>query len=284
MTDHAQTHDTSNRDADHAGLVPSHGISLNLPVSTDERPAAVRHVSVPSYQSPLRHHRRTSSRTQRVKETLDAHSHYGSSSDDGSAINRVNQYIIKQEIGRGSFGSVHLAEDQYGTEFAIKEFSKSRLRRRAQSNLLRGPHQKRPSTHLTAGPNFNIPIHRSPQNSSSPPSASGSLDLIKEEIAIMKKLDHNNLVSLIEVLDDPDEDSLYMVLEMCKKGVVMKVGLEERADPYEEEVCRCWFRDMILGIEYREFVQKLTVAQTSDSLQSMHKALSIAISNLTIAS
>lgn len=66
----------------------------------------------------------------------------------------------------------------------------------------------------------------------------------------MKKLNHNNLVSLIEVLDDPTEDSLYMVMEMCKKGVVMKVGLEERADPYDDEHCRCWFRDLILGIEY----------------------------------
>lgn len=66
----------------------------------------------------------------------------------------------------------------------------------------------------------------------------------------MKKLDHHNVVSLIEVLDDPEEDSLYMVLEMCKKGVVMHVGLEERAEPYNSETCRCWFRDMILGIEY----------------------------------
>ena len=66
----------------------------------------------------------------------------------------------------------------------------------------------------------------------------------------MKKLDHPNLVSLIEVLDDPTEDSLYMVMEMCKKGVVMKVGLDERADPYPEEKCRCWFRDLLLGIEY----------------------------------
>lgn len=66
----------------------------------------------------------------------------------------------------------------------------------------------------------------------------------------MKKLNHPNLVSLIEVLDDPEEDSLYMVLEMCKKGVVMKVGLDETAKPYSEEECRCWFRDLILGIEY----------------------------------
>lgn len=66
----------------------------------------------------------------------------------------------------------------------------------------------------------------------------------------MKKLNHNNLVSLIEVLDDPNEDSLYMVMEMCKKGVVMKIGLGERADPYDNEHCRCWFRDLVLGIEY----------------------------------
>jgi calcium/calmodulin-dependent protein kinase kinase 2 len=78
------------------------------------------------------------------------------------------------------------------------------------------------------------------------------VNLIKEEIAIMKKLDHPNLVSLIEVLDDPEEDSLYMVLEMCKKGVVMKVGLDERAEPYDVESCRCWFRDLVLGIEYRK--------------------------------
>ena len=91
-------------------------------------------------------------------------------------------------------------------------------------------------------------MHRiSPANSADD---NNSLNLIKEEIAIMKKLDHNNLVSLIEVLDDPQEDSLYMVLEMCKKGVAMKVGLEERAEPYDDETCRCWFRDMILGIEY----------------------------------
>lgn len=79
-----------------------------------------------------------------------------------------------------------------------------------------------------------------------------ALNLIKEEIAIMKKLNHPNVVNLIEVLDDPEEDSLYMVLEMCKKGVVMKVGLEAgHADPYDDETCRCYFRDMILGLEYR---------------------------------
>ncbi|KAF2720523.1 kinase-like protein [Polychaeton citri CBS 116435] len=228
---------------------PSHGIEIQLPEGIyHDRPAPVKHVSTPAYQSPLRHHKRAPSRSKAVKETLNARSHYGSSDDDGGSVHRINQYFIKQEIGRGSFGAVHLATDQYGQEFAVKEFSKSRLRKRAQSNLLRKPHQRRRPPHLAAGSGFNSPVHRFTQDTGS--QDDNALSLIKEEIAIMKKLSHNNLVALIEVLDDPNEDSLYMVLEMCKKGVVMKVGLDERAEPYSEEACRCWFRDMILGIEY----------------------------------
>ncbi|KAI6842696.1 Pkinase-domain-containing protein [Hortaea werneckii] len=242
-----------------AGIVPSHGISINLPDSSgglhpsSSRPHPVRHMSdpPPMYQSPIRHHKRAPSKSAEVKTTLNARSHYGSSDDDGGAVHRINQYIIKQEIGRGSFGAVHLAADQFGNEYAVKEFSKSRLRKRAQSNLLRKPNQQaRRSGHLAAGLGFNSPLHRHTSSDRIGAAENNSLELIKEEIAIMKKLNHNNLVALIEVLDDPDEDSLYMVLEMCKKGVVMKVGLEERAEPYTAEACRCWFRDMILGIEY----------------------------------
>lgn len=113
--------------------------------------------------------------------------------------------------------------------------------------MLRRP--RGPRRHGTGLNLPNSPMHRHPSEDDNE-NAKNPLYLIKEEIAIMKKLNHNNLVSLIEVLDDPTEDSLYMVMEMCKKGVVMKVGLEEQADPYEDEQCRCWFRDLILGIEY----------------------------------
>lgn len=174
------------------------------------------------------------------------------------AEHRINQYVIKQEIGRGSFGAVHIAKDQYGKEYvcnevatsppadrlqAIKEFSKARLRKRAQSHILRGPRRG-------GKQGFNSPLHRGPAGGSMDDVTPRSIDLIKEEIAIMKKLNHPNLVSLIEVLDDPSEDSLYMVMEYCKKGVVMRVSLGQRADPYPEDTCRYWFRDLILGIEY----------------------------------
>jgi calcium/calmodulin-dependent protein kinase kinase 2 len=133
---------------------------------------------------------------------------------------------------------------------AVKEFSKSRLRKRAQSHILRKPRSQQKQGHL-AGADFNSPLHRNPNaHPTNPETGGNAIDLIKEEIAIMKKLNHHNLCGLFEVLDDPREDSLYMVMEMCKKGIIMKVGLDQRSDPYDNESCRCWFRDLILGIEY----------------------------------
>lgn len=140
---------------------------------------------------------------------------------------------------------------------AIKEFSKSRLRRRARSNFLRRPREGRRPGHLNA-PGSASPMYLgSPMHTGLDPgdeeTPEGSLHLIQEEIAVMKKLHHQNLVSLVEALDDPEEDSLYMVLELCEKGVVMKVGIGEVVAPHEAEVCRCWFRDLILGVEYCEW-------------------------------
>ncbi|KAF4992045.1 hypothetical protein FDECE_13819 [Fusarium decemcellulare] len=209
-------------------------------------PPLTHHLTEPTnvhrFSSPMRHHKRTPSAHREVKETLDAQTQFSNEDCDGKSHHRVNQYTILEEIGRGSYGAVHLATDQFGQEFAVKEFSKARLRKRAQSHILRqGPRGPR-----RMGPGFGGPFNAVPRVSQN----SDALHLIREEIAIMKKLNHPNLVQLYEVLDDPEEDSIYMVLEMCRKGVVMKVGLDDQAEPYPEESCRYWFRDLILAIEY----------------------------------
>ncbi|TWU76759.1 hypothetical protein ED733_004652 [Metarhizium rileyi] len=209
-----------------------------------------------SYSSPMRHHKRTPSAHREIKETLNARVEFTSDEVDGRTYHRINQYVIVEEIGRGSYGAVHRATDQFGNEFAVKEFSKSRLRKRAQSHILRlgpqsSPGQRPPRPRRAAGP-------LSPQLTGlRAGEENDALFLIREEIAIMKKLNHPNLVQLIEVLDDPEEDSLYMVMEMCKKGVIMTVGLDDNADPYSDETCRYWFRDLLLGIEYYDEVLKI---------------------------
>ena len=39
------------------------------------------------------------------------------------------------------------------------------------------------------------------------------LDAVKKEIAILKKCDHKNVLKLYEVIDDPDQDKLYLSLK-----------------------------------------------------------------------
>ncbi|KAL9055957.1 MAG: hypothetical protein Q9162_003253 [Coniocarpon cinnabarinum] len=195
----------------------------------------------------------SSAQRRQVKETHNAHSEYSQSEDDGASQLRINQYLIRQEIGRGSFGAVHLATDQYDHEYAVKEFSKTRLRRRQQSNLLRRPRTSRPGgggSNLPPHPSINAAMVRNSAGSVASPISANAFDLIREEIAVMKKLHHHNLASLIEVLDDPDDDSLFMVLEYCHKGVIMKLDMEDDVDPYDIDLCRLWFRDLLLGIEY----------------------------------
>lgn len=55
--------------------------------------------------------------TSHVQETLNARSEYMNDDADGSSQHVVNQYTILEEIGRGSYGAVHRAVDQYGNAY-----------------------------------------------------------------------------------------------------------------------------------------------------------------------
>ncbi|GMH50991.1 hypothetical protein TL16_g00921 [Triparma laevis f. inornata] len=49
------------------------------------------------------------------------------------------------------------------------------------------------------------------------------MDDVKREIAIMKKLRHDHVLQLYEVLDDPKVNKLYLVLQYCKNGDLMQM-------------------------------------------------------------
>ncbi|KAH9820680.1 kinase-like domain-containing protein [Melampsora americana] len=146
-----------------------------------------------------------------VKETLDAHLYR---SHDG--YRQVNQYILKHDLGRGSFGAVRLAVDaQTGLEYAVKEFSKKRLRRKFGNVLCVGDNG----------------------------GDEDALHLIRNEVAIMKKVQHPNIVKLYEVLDVEGEDSLYMVMEYCRGGR-LESGIQDHG------LIRRYFRQLMIGIDY----------------------------------
>lgn len=56
-------------------------------------------------------------------------------------------------------------------------------------------------------------------------------------------------MKLVEVLDDPIEDSLYLVFELVANGEVLEIPT---TTPLSED--RAWsvFRDTVLGVEYRK--------------------------------
>ncbi|KAF7716246.1 Uncharacterized protein PECH_005003 [Penicillium ucsense] len=105
----------------------------------------------------------------------------------------INQYEILEELGRGEHGKVklgqHVATKQ---KVAIKIVQRYSKRRRL--GKLGNPEDK-----------------------------------VKKEVAILKKARHPNVVSLLEVIDDPNRQKVYIVLEYVENGEIVwrKKGLRE---------------------------------------------------------
>lgn len=145
---------------------------------------------------------------------------------------QLNQYKLKSEIGKGSYGVVKLAYNEDDDKhYAMKLVSKKKLVK--QCGFPRRPPPRGPKAAQGEQPKLLGPLER-----------------VYQEIAILKKLDHVNIVKLVEVLDDPSEDNLHMVFELMRKGPVMEVPTDS---PLSEEQARLYFRDVILGIEYLHY-------------------------------
>ncbi|RKP36368.1 kinase-like domain-containing protein, partial [Dimargaris cristalligena] len=168
---------------------------------------------------------------------------------------RINQYLVTRLLGQGSYGAVHLAIDtRDNTEYALKEFSKLRLKKLAHSQAPpgwgRGGGAGGPGPAPGRGPSRTPSALPNGPGQTPFDGPSDPLAPIKREIAIFKKLHHPNIIRLYEVLNDPAQDSLYMVYEMCSRGAVIDIGLHRPAEPYPETQCRHYFREALLGVEY----------------------------------
>ena len=129
----------------------------------------------------------------------------------------INNYEVIDELGRGVHGKVKLGRNlqppnQYVAIKIIERWSK---RRRLGRN---GNHE----------------------------------DKIKKEIAILRKARHANIVSLLEVIDDPLARKVYIVLEFVEMGEVRwRTSAEEEPE--------------IALIEYRKYLRELAGNTEDDS-------------------
>ncbi|KAK4878358.1 hypothetical protein RN001_010864 [Aquatica leii] len=142
---------------------------------------------------------------------------------------QLNQYKLMDSIGQGAYGIVKLAYNQEDdTHYAMKILSKKKLLKRA------GMFGRLPPRWIAKSSDSEMltPLQR-----------------VYREIAVLKKLDHPNVVKLVEVLDDPEEDQLYLVFELLEKPILAIPTVE----PLSENNAWHYFRDVILGIEYLHY-------------------------------
>ncbi|XP_054280477.1 calcium/calmodulin-dependent protein kinase kinase 2 isoform X1 [Macrosteles quadrilineatus] len=193
------------------GLV-SAAASMSLgPAQGPQRPI-YPNVPFSPYSSPRSARRRTP-----LKESRRV------SIDKSGSFLQLNQYRLMDSIGQGSFSLVKLAyNEEDDTHYAMKILSKKKLMKKAGIFGRNAPNRK----------------------------GTSPLDRVYREIAVLKKLDHPNVVKLIEVLDDPSEDHLYLVFELLERGEVLQLPNE---NPLSESQAWGYFRDTILGLEYLHF-------------------------------
>ena len=134
---------------------------------------------------------------------------------------KVNQYHLYNTIGTGAFGRVVLARDDQNDEyFACKIISKKRLLKKLRFLPLSGNER---------------------------------LEIIKAEIAILKKVSHHpNIITLVEVLESNTDENLYMFFELCLRPV-MVITLGVPATIIPNHIAHKYFRDVVLGLEFLHF-------------------------------
>ena len=122
----------------------------------------------------------------------------------------VNNYIILNVLGKGSYGEVRLCKEKNTNQiFAVKVIHKGILKKRKTQPII--------------GKNV----------------LSSCMDDVKMEIDIMKKLNHENVLKLFEVMDDPKVNKIYLILEYMKQGDLMQImGKEPLSDEEVWDIMR----------------------------------------------
>ncbi|KAL0587648.1 hypothetical protein ABG067_002667 [Albugo candida] len=123
----------------------------------------------------------------------------------------VNEYVIQGDLGKGTYGRVKLCQNEQDNKlYAVKILHKSFVSRMAgKEDSLR--------------------------------------DALRREIAIMKKLQHRNVVRLVEVIDDPSSAKIYLVQEYVKHNLMDQIAIMRGLT---EQVARRYLRDLLLGLHY----------------------------------
>jgi serine/threonine protein kinase len=131
----------------------------------------------------------------------------------GTATKMLNQYEVLGDLGKGSCGKVKLGYDSVqNMPVAIKIVKKPSGFGTGRSHAQQGA--------------------------------------LLREIAIMKKLRHQNIVSLLEVINDPSCHKIYIVMEYVDHGALAKILDDLRCEPIDPTRLMSYARQITAGLAY----------------------------------
>ncbi len=73
------------------------------------------------------------------------------------------------------------------------------------------------------------------------------------EIAVLKKLDHPNVVRLLEVIDPPGASHMMLVMEYMERGPVLETKGQTGFGSFPERIARDYFRQACSGLDYLHY-------------------------------
>lgn len=153
----------------------------------------------------------------------------------------INQYSFVKNLGAGSYAKVKLAVcGEKKEEYAIKIFNKEQLKKNKVLVYEKGDQDQ--------------PVYHS------------LFDNVMQEIDIMQKLDHPNVIRMHEMIDDEEDKNLFLVIDYAANGQLLAFNEDtgkfyrksrEGADgpsPSEqtepEKYIQSVMRDCVNGLEY----------------------------------
>eukprot|EP01025_Chloroclados_australasicus_P009882 TRINITY_DN1383_c0_g1_i1.p1 TRINITY_DN1383_c0_g1~~TRINITY_DN1383_c0_g1_i1.p1 ORF type:complete len:679 (+),score=95.20 TRINITY_DN1383_c0_g1_i1:281-2317(+) len=146
----------------------------------------------------------------------------------------INQYIMIKTLGEGAIGTVKLCYNTMDKKlYAVKMIDRSKLNQQFKaSRLLKKGRKSR--------------------------DLNKQISIIAREIALLKKLEHHNIVKLHEVIDPLDENQpVMLVMEYLQEGPVVKQmpdsGEGFRFEQLPEELAAEYFRMMCNGLDYLHY-------------------------------
>uniref|UniRef100_A0A915MU04 calcium/calmodulin-dependent protein kinase n=1 Tax=Meloidogyne javanica TaxID=6303 RepID=A0A915MU04_MELJA len=189
--------------------------------------------------------------------------------DGSSDYIQLNQYKLMEEIAQGSYSIVKLAyNEQDRNLYALKVLDKLKLVKNFAC-FRPPPLRKRGGSTQNNPPTSqqSLSVHRNP------------LQLVQREIAILKKLAHPNVVKLVEVLDDPQDNFLYMVFEYMERRSLMELPTQ---NPLNEQLAWKYFRDTLKGLEYLHY-QKIVHRDLKPSNLLLSESNSVKIADFGVS-